>query len=176
VLPPWRLVLLILLTLATLFSPQILIALAILVHWVCSVVAILIGIAFIVWFVRSIPRGMKGGASRIDFVDGAIHIHPLADKEPTPETAGRRLDSGTIPLRGDERLDLKRVGSVWTKVRLIPSNPEHRGVPDTIRIGMRCPVDLEPLFRAGVERAIAGARKHAGAPPHSPRAGGEGTL
>ncbi len=101
-------------------------------------------------------RRTTGGKCRFIFVKGGLNVTPLkidAGKADQPH-------AGFIRFTGDERVDIKRVSSVWVTLRIFKP-----GVPDIFKAGVRCPRDKADQLLATIDELIRGQPANASAAP-----------
>ncbi|MCC6970733.1 MAG: hypothetical protein IT434_10980 [Phycisphaerales bacterium] len=167
IMAPWRLAAIVVIALAAMFGPQVLILIGFrLGSFLAPLIVLAVGIAFVVYLVKSAPRS-QGGKGLLVFAAGQVTLMPLA-----VSTGPSSVQGASVRFAGDEAVVLKRLSKVWARVRLVR--------PDgsvTFQAGVRSPIESESELIDAITATIALARSFnvpqasapdAPAPSHAP--------
>lgn len=155
----WRIAAMVLIVIAGSFAPQLTVLIGVTVAWWASLIALGVGVAAVVYFVKSAPRS-QGGKGLLIFANGSVTLMPL-DMKVVP---GTEQSIAATRLAGDEHIDLKRLSPVWARLRLI--RPD---ATTTFSAGIRSPRESEPQLIEAIAECIVQARfPRAPQPPTPP--------
>ncbi|MCC6229740.1 MAG: hypothetical protein IT432_10975 [Phycisphaerales bacterium] len=148
IMTPWRLTAIVIISLASMFGPQLLILIGFRFgSFVIPLLFLALGIGIVVYLVKSAPRS-QGGKGLLIFAAGQVSLMPLSGSASQPNAR-----SASIRFVGDETVELKRLSSVWARVRLVR--------PDgsvSFQAGLRSPVEREAELIDAIHITIAQAR------------------